>query len=226
MVEYRITEESKEAAKKKFMETYWGSGNPIGSLGTAFAAALDALCVPVGWQPMSGKPRDLFQKGPYLLKYRSAGIWSLTQSETGDLIDTFICSIEAPTHMSTIQAWADERIAEHEARAIVDEALKAGKITPAQREWALEWCRRDRRAFRDFVDKAPVVRPKKPFGPGTRLRLGNGDELLIVGNASCQDVMVVNLTADAAIVLPDSCYWHSPEFTESWLACSGATVIE
>lgn len=233
MVEYRITDESKAEAKRKFLEAYWGSENPPGivssMLGRAFIVALEALCVPVddSWRPMSGKPHTSFRKGQYRLEYRGAGLWQLTWPEAGKgvLIDTFVCSVEAPTHMSTIQAWADEQIAEHEAQAIVDQALKSGRISPGQREWAMEWCRRDRRAFQDFVARAPVVQ-YKPFGPGTRLRAVHGDDILIVGNVTGQEVMVVNLTINTAIALPDSYYWHSPEFTEAWLIGLGATVIE
>lgn len=179
-MEYKITDESKAEAVRVFEKKF---GMIPEYTASAFAAALEALCVPVddGWRPMSGKPYTSFQKGSYRLLYDHGG-WRLYHIggqwpiiSTGPLMDA-----------DKAKCWADEQIAFHEFHR----------------------------------NKHP-----KPFGPSTRLRAANGDELLIVGNVSCQDVMVVNLTADAAIVLPDSCYWHSPEFTESWLACSGATVI-
>lgn len=48
--------------------------------------------------------------------------------------------------------------AESTARA-VNEALKAGKIIPAQKEWALEYYRQDPQAFETFVARAPQVAP-------------------------------------------------------------------
>ncbi len=41
----------------------------------------------------------------------------------------------------------------------VEEALRAGKITPAQETWALDYCRRDLEGFRAFVAAAPKVVP-------------------------------------------------------------------
>jgi phage I-like protein len=41
----------------------------------------------------------------------------------------------------------------------VEEALRAGKITPAQESWALEYCRRDLEGFRAFVAAQPKVVP-------------------------------------------------------------------
>jgi phage I-like protein len=39
----------------------------------------------------------------------------------------------------------------------VDEAMRAGKLTPAQREWAVEYCAADPRGFEAFVAKQPAV---------------------------------------------------------------------
>ncbi len=52
------------------------------------------------------------------------------------------------------------------ARA-VKEAIVAGKISPAQKEWALSYCRREPESFKLYVDKAPRVVPV-----GERLNLG------------------------------------------------------
>jgi phage I-like protein len=45
------------------------------------------------------------------------------------------------------------------ARGAVDEALKAGKLTPTQQEWAMEYAGRDLEGFKVFVAKAPQVVP-------------------------------------------------------------------
>lgn len=49
----------------------------------------------------------------------------------------------------------------------VEEAMMAGKISPAQKDWALSYCRRDPESFTTYVEKAPRVVPV-----GERLNLG------------------------------------------------------
>jgi hypothetical protein len=53
------------------------------------------------------------------------------------------------------------------AARTVEEAMLAGKISPAQKDWALSYCRRDPESFKTYVDKAPRVVPV-----GERLNLG------------------------------------------------------
>jgi phage I-like protein len=79
------------------------------------------------------------------------------------------------------------------ARSVKD-AILAGKIAPAQREWALSYCRREPESFRMYVDKAPRVVPV-----GERLNLGEergrGDEGLTPEElAVCR---TMNLTPEA-----------------------------
>lgn len=52
-----------------------------------------------------------------------------------------------------------QRMAEKDAEEEVQKALKAGKITAAQAEWAKAYALKDMEGFRGFVDKAPVVVP-------------------------------------------------------------------
>lgn len=51
------------------------------------------------------------------------------------------------------------RIKDHEAEEAVMTALKAGKITAAQKDWAKAYALKDRTGFDSFVEKAPVVVP-------------------------------------------------------------------
>lgn len=51
------------------------------------------------------------------------------------------------------------RLAAETTDKTVDEALKAGKITPAQRTWALEYYRQDPGGFQTFVARAPQLVP-------------------------------------------------------------------
>jgi phage I-like protein len=63
------------------------------------------------------------------------------------------------------------RLAEETTARFVEEALKAGKVSPAQRGWALEYCRRDLEGFRTYMERAPKLVPtgeeldlkKEPF---------------------------------------------------------------
>lgn len=58
------------------------------------------------------------------------------------------------------------RLAKETAAQVVEEALKAGKISPAQQEWAIEYFRRDPEGFKTFTAKAPRLIPA-----GEELRL-------------------------------------------------------
>jgi phage I-like protein len=51
------------------------------------------------------------------------------------------------------------RLASETADRLVEEALKAGKVSPAQHGWALEYCRRDPEGFRTYADRAPKLVP-------------------------------------------------------------------
>jgi phage I-like protein len=51
------------------------------------------------------------------------------------------------------------RLVEETTERFVEEALKAGKVSPAQRGWALEYCRRDQEGFRTYTEQAPKLVP-------------------------------------------------------------------
>lgn len=55
------------------------------------------------------------------------------------------------------------KLAAIEADGAVFEAVKAGKIAPAQKEWAENYAKSDLAGFRLFVAKAPVVVPVQPL---------------------------------------------------------------
>lgn len=71
--------------------------------------------------------------------------------------------------LSTLKAGLTQR----DADGAVEMAMKEGKITPAQKDWALEYAKRDIEGFKVFVSKAPVVviegkvvTDQKPDGSG------------------------------------------------------------
>ncbi|MFZ5448614.1 MAG: phage protease [Thermodesulfobacteriota bacterium] len=65
------------------------------------------------------------------------------------------------------------RLLEERTDRVVEEALKAGKIMPAQRGWALEYCRRDMEGFRTYAERAPKL---VPTGEELQLRREPFDE--------------------------------------------------
>jgi len=69
------------------------------------------------------------------------------------------------------------RLAEADAAQAVTEALQAGKISPAQKGWALEYFRQDPEGFKTFVARAPKV---VPAGEGLpRLQPDQGRGMLL-----------------------------------------------
>lgn len=53
-----------------------------------------------------------------------------------------------------------QRMLEREAQEAVQAALKTGKITAAQTDWAKEYALKDMDGFKGFVEKAPVIVPQ------------------------------------------------------------------
>ena len=65
----------------------------------------------------------------------------------------------------------EAKIADRDAEEAVEMALKAGKITPAQREWAKGYALKNLEDFRGFVEKAPQVVPMGDVGGSESLAL-------------------------------------------------------
>lgn len=65
--------------------------------------------------------------------------------------------------VSTAFATVQKERAEEKATAAVDKAIADGKLTPAQRDWALDFCKSDPARFAAFVEKQPVI-----VAPGAR----------------------------------------------------------
>ncbi len=65
-------------------------------------------------------------------------------------MDTFK---ETASQLKTLQ----DEITEDRASAAVDEAVKAGKVTPAMKSWASEYAKRDLADFKKYVENAPVI---------------------------------------------------------------------
>jgi phage I-like protein len=63
--------------------------------------------------------------------------------------------LKAEEEVQTLKA----RLVKETTDRVVEEALKAGKVSPAQRGWALEYCRRDLEGFRTYAERAPKLVP-------------------------------------------------------------------
>ena len=63
------------------------------------------------------------------------------------------------------------KLADRDAEEAVEMALKAGKITPAQREWAKGYALKNLEDFKGFVEKAPQVVPMGDVGGSESLAL-------------------------------------------------------
>lgn len=72
-----------------------------------------------------------------------------------------ILALKQPSNMVTLQEFQalKKRLAEKERDELVALAMKEGKISAAQKEWADEYAIRDSEGFKVFIAKAPVVVP-------------------------------------------------------------------
>lgn len=68
------------------------------------------------------------------------------------------------TTLATLQGEA----VEEKATAAVDLAIEAGKITPAQRDWAVSYAKQDPKGFAQYTDGAPVIVKPGSTGAGKR----------------------------------------------------------
>src|SRR5277367_2804513 len=68
----------------------------------------------------------------------------------------YVAVAEFERALTELNALKAERAREHAAHA-VEEAIRAGKIVPAQREWAIAYCAADARGFAAFAAKQPSI---------------------------------------------------------------------
>ena len=86
------------------------------------------------------------------------------EMEEGD-VSAVVASVHALKQAKTAMVSREEfeklqaKLIQREAEEVVAKALSGGKITTAQKEWAMEYAKRDMEGFKTFVAKAPVVVP-------------------------------------------------------------------
>ena len=83
------------------------------------------------------------------------------------------------------------KIAKKEAGDVVDAAMKAGKITPDQKEWATDYAQKNLKGFELFISKAPVVIPLSNL-PGKEIEV----DLVILDKATKTIANMMDVTAD------------------------------
>ncbi len=86
----------------------------------------------------------------------------LKETDTSSTVVASIHALKQSTTGAVSRAEFDalqKELRERDATAIVASATAGGKITPDQKEWAMEYARRDLEGFKTFVAKAPVVIP-------------------------------------------------------------------
>jgi len=64
------------------------------------------------------------------------------------------------------------QLAKRDAEELVASAMKEGKVTPAQKDWAVDYAVRDPEGFKVFVSKAPAVVPMAEVAGATRSETG------------------------------------------------------
>lgn len=81
-------------------------------------------------------------------------------AKTEDVAASIMALKAGSPDMQTELRILKQQIHEREATEAVERALKTGKITAAQSEWAKSYALKDMEGFQGFVDKAPVVVPQ------------------------------------------------------------------
>jgi phage I-like protein len=116
---------------------------------------------------------DLWQKSVEFFRDLSQGL-GLPEEATVSQLKGGLDALKAgKAHMQTLEEELTKlkaQLSEETANRALEEAMLAGKVSPAQKDWALSYCRRDPENFKIYVDKAPRVVPV-----GERLNLGEGE---------------------------------------------------
>ena len=103
--------------------------------------------------------KALHEKG-YAEVLKAIGLKEVASvSEATGTIEAFKQGHESAGKLGKKVRELEKKLKDKEASELVSTAMKAGKVTPAQKEWAAAYAGRDPEGFRTFVAKAPVVVP-------------------------------------------------------------------
>lgn len=94
------------------------------------------------------------------------GLLGLEESAKTEDVTSSIMALKNPTGYVSVEAFNElkERLDKKDGEGLVVRAMKAGKITATQKEWAEEYALKDPTGFEKFIDKAPAVVPMGEVG--------------------------------------------------------------
>jgi phage I-like protein len=92
----------------------------------------------------------------------------LGQAQTAATDPTKFVPMEQHMAVASRLTALETKLATNAATAAVDAAMKAGKVIPSTKEWALACASKDPEGFAAFVAAAPVILKPGPEGPGGR----------------------------------------------------------
>lgn len=107
--------------------------------------------------------------------------------------------VAAVERIETLQ----EELSRREADEVVAVAMKAGKLTSAQKAWAVELILRDPEAFKAWLDEAPVVVPHGQVAPPEADATGEGRRGAVAAGAKREyrsSNLLQSLTSEEAYV--------------------------
>lgn len=91
------------------------------------------------------------------------GLLGLEAGAKTDDVTAAIMALKAQSPEAAELQALKAKLEQREADEAVERALKAGKVSPAMRDWAVQYALKDPLGFESFVDKAPVVVPMDPL---------------------------------------------------------------
>jgi phage I-like protein len=147
----------------------------------------------VGLKPEAGEP-ELSARVLEVFRELAAAL-DLPGEASASRLKGAVAALKAGAHrFSEVQEELEalkERVARETAVQVVEEALKVGKVAPAQKDWALEYYRQDPEGFRTYLARAPKLVPTGEVLEFTKE--GRGGNLLPEELALCQSL---NLAPD------------------------------
>lgn len=137
------------------------SEEDIRKAATEAAKAVEQLKELEARQPGDGNKDDGGQEGELVANSTILSMLGLKDSAKTEDVAASIMALKAGGADTQAEVRAlKERLQERDAQEAVEKALKEGKITAAQAEWAKAYALKDMEGFRGFTEKAPVVVPQ------------------------------------------------------------------
>ena len=111
------------------------------------------------------------------------------KAKTEDVV-TAVMSFNS--HKADEEKELKKKLEEREAGDLVQTALKDGKISAAQKEWAMSYALSDKEGFKNFLDKAPGVVP-----------MGRTETVQTASKTEAHDELTAKILKDSSITDED-----------------------